>query len=220
MTRRNKNKPSSPEEIARRASERRAARAEVERLTAQGVDAKVETVKERDANGVQRERVICRATRLDVFDLLLSRNALDRNVYEAFRGHERDLHIALGVETPERRPDYVRASAEGAPGQNVTQRMIDASEVVALTERRIGSRDRALLKALMHPGAAVFRRWRIIIQQHTGETRDECQASAIRYLGANLLSARSVAIKAAAEMRERRATGRAANDEIEGRMAG
>lgn len=207
MTRRKKHKPASPEEIAQRARERREAKAEAERLTAQGVDVRMDA----------QTGKIARATRLDVFDLLLSRNALDRDAYDAFRGHERDLHVALGVETPERRPDHIRADAEGAPGQNISQRMIDAGEVVALTEKRLGSRDRALLNAMMQPGAVALTRWRTIVQQHTGETRDECQAAMIRYLGANLIHARAIAIKAAAISRERRAGIAPANDTQERR---
>jgi hypothetical protein len=208
MTRRKKSKPSSPEDIARRAAERREAKAEAQRLEAQGVSVTMDA----------QTGKIARAVRVDVFSLLLSRGALGEAEHDAFRGYQQDVHVALGAETPERRPDYIRASTEGAPGQNVTQRMVDASEVVDLTLRRLGSRDKALLNALMQEGAASVTRWRITVQNHTGETRDECQAAAIRYLGANLLNARTVAIKAAAEMRERRATALAANDAIERKL--
>lgn len=206
------NNSASPEDPVD-ASVLRARRAEAARLKAQGAIVKSD----------KRTGKITNATRYDVFAMLASRRgkpdvegqlgkpALESRSYDAFRDHEATLHIALGHNTPERRPDYIRASAPGAPGQNINQAMIEASEIVAETGRRLGPVDSALLDALMQPGAALLTRWRAVVQHYTGEDRAECQASRIRALGSNLTHARKVALEVTQLDRERRRA-LAAND--------
>ena len=196
MSRKRKPAPSSPEAIM----ELRAARLEAERIEAIGGTARVAHEKQDDGS----MKWGARARRLDVFALLLSRKALDTEAYDAFRGHEETVHIAAGYGTPERRPDHIRASTEGAPGQNIGQGMVDASRIVKGTLARLSPSEAGLLEALMKLGASRNDQWRRTVQLETGETNDHGQTSRIRALGENLIHARKAAIKA---------HGRAANDD-------
>jgi hypothetical protein len=159
---------------------------EAARLEAQG-----DVVVRRD----ERTKEITNARRLDVFALLVSRKALDTEAHDAFRDHEEAVHIAAGWATPERRPDHIRASTEGAPGQNISQGMIDASRMVKATLDRLSPPEAALLEALMALGAANLTQWRHTVQRVTGENNDHGQASRIRALGQNLIYARREAMK-------------------------
>jgi hypothetical protein len=181
-----RNKPSSPAEIAARRAQRLAMDQEAARLEAQG-----DVVVRRD----ERTKEITNARRLDVFALLVSRKALDTEAHDAFRDHEEAVHIAAGWATPERRPDHIRASTEGAPGQNISQGMIDASRMVKATLDRLSPPEAALLEALMALGAANLTQWRHTVQRVTGENNDHGQASRIRALGQNLIYARREAMK-------------------------
>jgi hypothetical protein len=183
---RRRNKPSSPAEIAARRAQRLAMDQEAARLEAQG-----DVVVRRD----DRTKEITNARRLDVFALLVSRKALDTEAHDAFRDHEEAVHIAAGWATPERRPDHIRASTEGAPGQNISQGMIDASRMVKATVDRLSPPEAALLEALMALGAANLTQWRHTVQRVTGENNDHGQASRIRALGQNLIHARREAMK-------------------------
>lgn len=98
-------------------------RSEAARLKAQGAD----------VNADKRTGEILGAWRRDVFTILRNRHgkptdgfpkgrpALSQRAYEAFRGHETDIHLSEGASGGDRRPDFIRATCEGAPGQNVTQ---------------------------------------------------------------------------------------------------
>lgn len=160
-------------------------RAEVDRLRAQGAEVTVD-----------RNMEILGSRRPDVFSVMVQRSGKDGRpslsmwAYEAFRDHERDVSMAMGWETPERRPDFIRGSVEGAPGQNIGQVQIDASRRVEAVARRLSCPDAALLDALMQPQAALCTRWRATVERVTRETRDEAQASRIRALGENLIDAR------------------------------
>lgn len=203
MSRKRKNKPSSPQA----AVELRLARLEVERMESIGATAAVAHEKQEDGS----MKWVARGRRLDVFALLVSRKALDTDAHDAFRDHEEAVHIAAGWASPERRPDHIRASTEGAPGQNVSQGMIEASRMVKATLDRLSPPEAALLDELMKLGASGLTQWRSTVQRVTGETNDHGQASRIRALGENLIHARRGAKK---EMEERKS--RAANDDHAG----
>jgi len=111
-------KPSKPREIIT-PEERAANRMEANRLKAVGAEVTTDLAGR-----------IVRARRIDVFQLLHERGALPQESFNAIRDHEADMATALGFNTPERRPDHIRASVEGAPGQNITQAMIEASRMV------------------------------------------------------------------------------------------
>lgn len=204
MTRRRKNKPATPEQIAAMRAERAANEAEAARLTAQG-----DVVIRRE----QRTRKVTSAQRLDVFALLFSRRALSQEAHDAFRDHEATVELAAGFGTPERRPDHVRASTQGAPGQNVSSAMVEASRLEHLTLERLSPSDSALLSALMTIGNASMGRWHFTVQRVTGETDDKAQASRVRALGENLIHARRRAMKAVHDYRQAVAEKQRANDD-------
>lgn len=169
-------------------------RQEAARLKAQGAE----------VNADKRTGEIMGAWRKDVFETLrnrrgkpevkgqLGRPALPQRSYEAFRGHERDVHLAEGAGNPDRRPDFIRSTCEGAPGQNVSAEMLDAAERVRKTLRTLSPPDARFLSVLMTGENALARNWRAIVEQETGEKQDEAQAARIRALGDNLSYARSV----------------------------
>lgn len=201
MARRRKQKPSKPRAVAQVAANDiapdliRERRAEAARLKAQGAQ----------VNADKRTGEITGAWRKDVFETLrnkrgkpdvpgqLGRPALPQRSYEAFRAHERDVHMAEGAGNPDRRPDFIRATTEGAPGQNVTAEMLDAAERVRKTLRAMSPPDARLVTVLMTGENALARNWRSVVERETGERQDEAQAARIRALGVNLHHARSVA---------------------------
>ena len=170
-------------------------RSEIARLRAQGADVNVD----------KRTSEILGAWRRDVFTILRNRHgkptdgfpkgrpALSQRAYEAFRGHETDIHLSEGASGGDRRPDFIRATCEGAPGQNVTQEAIDAAGRVKKTLMGLSPTDARLLTALMTGEKALARNWRHTVETETGETADESQAARIRALGENLIHARGVA---------------------------
>jgi len=172
--------------IERRRIETAAARREALRLESTGAEAKV--CEEKDDDG--KTRIIVRARRIDVFQLLYERGALAQDHFNAVRDHEADVATAQGLNTPERRPDHIRASVEGAPGQNITQAMIEASRMVQWVESMLTTRDARLLTALLHENDANCGRWRGTVERITGESRDDAHAVAIRCMAANLKDVR------------------------------
>lgn len=170
-------------------------RSEIARLRAQGADVNVD----------KRTSEILGAWRRDVFTILRNRHgkptdgfpkgrpALSQRAYEAFRGHETDIHLSEGASGGDRRPDFIRATCEGAPGQNVTQEAIDAAGRVKKTLLGLSPTDARLLTALMTGEKALARNWRMTVETETGETADESQAARIRALGENLIHARGIA---------------------------
>jgi hypothetical protein len=172
--------------IERRRIETAVARREALRLESTGAEAKV--CEERDDDG--KTRIIVRARRIDVFQLLYERGALAQDHFNAVRDHEADVATAQGFNTPERRPDHIRASVDGAPGQNITQAMIEASRMVQWVESMLTTRDARLLTALLHENDANCGRWRGTVERITGESRDDAHAVAIRCMAANLKDVR------------------------------
>ena len=167
-------KPAKPREVIT-PEERDANRMEVNRLKAVGAEVSTDLAGR-----------ITRARRIDVFQLLLERGALPQASFDAVRDYETAMATAMGWNTPERRPDHIRASVEGAPGQNITQAMIEASELVQWVESMLTTRDAELLKALLRENDANCGRWRGTVEKVTGESRDDAHAVAIRCMAANL----------------------------------
>lgn len=170
-------------------------RAEAARLKAQGAE----------VNADKRTGEILGAWRQDVFTLLRNRKgkptpeypkgrpALSQRSYEAFRAHETDIQLAAGASGGDRRPDFIRATTEGAPGQNITQEAIDAATRVKKTLQHLCPSDARLLSTLMTGEKALAKNWRATVETETGETADEGQTARIRALGENLIHARGVA---------------------------
>lgn len=170
-------------------------RAEVARLKAQGAEVNID----------KRTGEILGAWRQDVFTIMRSRKgkptpehpkgkpALSQRAYEAFRAHETDIHLAAGASGGDRRPDFIRATAEGAPGQNITQEAIDAATRVKKTLQHLCPSDARLLSILMTGEKGLAKNWRATVEAETGETADEGQTARIRALGETLIHARGVA---------------------------
>ena len=151
-----------------------AARREAHRIRSTGAEVRIE---EREVEG-KREKVFeVHGARKDAFQLLLERRAIEQAAFDAIRRYETDVGMALGHNTPERRPDHIRASTEGAPGQGISQAMILASRRVKWIEDRLTDRQLRMLKGLSINVAA---QWRAIVQMHTGETHDVAHAVAVR----------------------------------------
>lgn len=205
MSRKRKNKPSKPRSIATAVTAAnddeaklvninlRASRAEAARLKAQGAEVNIDKTTGK----------IAAAWRKDVFTVLRAkrgkpcsgwpkgRPALSDRSHDAFRAHEADLHLAAGAANPERSPDFIRATADGAPGQNVTTEALDAGRRVRETTKRLLPPDAGLLSALMAGDAALAANWRATVEAQTGEAGEEGQTARVRSLGDNLHWARS-----------------------------
>lgn len=90
------------------------------------------------------------------------------------------LREASGENAKERRPDFIRGSAEGAPGQNVTQRMIDASRELRIVEVGLRPWEARLLFDLLKPDEALLTRWRAVVHRVTGEVNPQAQGARVR----------------------------------------
>lgn len=127
------------------------------------------------------------AQRLDVFSLLHSRKALTDTQLYAVRRLEEKHAVAHGHLRPEQTLDRVQSTCEGAPGQNVTQSMIDAHRELVALYRETGHKNAILLNALIAgDGSKSMTRWRDTVQRVTGETNDRSQNAVIRLACDNL----------------------------------
>lgn len=124
--------------------------------------------------------------RLDVFALLHSRKSLTETQLYAVRRLEQYQAIANGHERPEQSMDRVDKSSEGAPGQNITQAMIDARADLRTIYLTTGGKSSELLIALTEPQEAILTRWRETVQHVTGEHDERVQAAMIRAACENL----------------------------------
>lgn len=189
MAKKPKNQPYDPAKAERIRQEREANRREIDRLKAQdGVT----------VNTDERTGRLVGARRLDCFALLLRGREEDHG---AVTWLDTLLRTASGENTPERQPDYIRASCEGAPGQNVTDAMIDAGEMLVVVAEALAPRDARMLFGLLQPDASLMTRWRPLVERCTGETNAHAQGAAVRSACASLLW---VQANMARLMRERR----------------
>lgn len=130
---------------------------------------------------------IITARRLDVFSLMLEKRAITAAHMDAVRRLEGDMGLAEGVGITGDNAG-VRSTTEGAPGQNVSQRMVDASERLEKVYAQLGPVNKVLLMALVGPQfrGAILTRWRDVVEAITGETNDRAQLGAIRLALTNL----------------------------------
>ena len=163
-----------------------AARREVARIESIGATAKV--AREHQPDGTIQW--VARGRRIDVFQLLLERKAIPQDSFNAVRAYEEDLATKAGMNTPERRPDHIRGSQSGPPGQNVGDIQMDAYDRCKWVEDRLTTRDWRLLSALLHENDGSPERWRDTVRRITGEMRDEAHAAAVRHAAANLKDVR------------------------------
>lgn len=127
--------------------------------------------------------------RLDVFALLHSRKSLTETQLYAVRRLEQYQAIAFGHERPEQSFDRVDKSSEGAPGQNVTQAMIDAQRDLRAIYLTTGGKSSELLIALTQPQEGILTRWRDTVAKVTGEKDEDVHPAMIRAACENLAAA-------------------------------
>lgn len=166
------------------------ARAEVRRLRNVGAEARLVEENEKQDDGTTRKRFVVRARHIDVFQHLLERQALAQDSFDAVRSYEHDVSVALGHTTPERRPDHIRGSETGAPGQNISQAQIEASRRMQWVRDRLPPRDFRLLEHLLVNGSAARGQWRKTVETITGERMDHAQTAAVRLMADNVRDVR------------------------------
>lgn len=191
MSRRRK-KPHDPAEAARHAAERAENAAEITRLRAQPATS---------VNVDPRTGRLLGAVRLSCFAALLPTDSPEMRAVDWL---EMVLRTAQGENAPERRPDHIRASVEGAPGQNVTADMIAAGAILEAIEEAMAACDVRMLFALLKPDAALITRWRAVVQQSTGETNPQAQGARVRGAAASLAHVRTIIDKLVWIKREQR----------------
>ncbi|MBB4799675.1 hypothetical protein HNP32_003435 [Brevundimonas bullata] len=188
-------KPTDPQDAARHRREREENRQEVERLSVQeGVALNLEP----------RTKRLLSARRLDCFALLLKDDA-HAEARSAVNWLEELIRDASGENTQERRPDFIRASCEGAPGQNVTQRMIEASRTLEVVEASLRPWEARLLFELLRPDEALITRWRDVVKRVTTATTPQRQGERVIVACESLMWVRQNAVALVKQRQEARA---------------
>lgn len=123
------------------------------------------------------------AWRNNCFNTLLVAGSKER---EAVDWLDDIVRTAEGENGRDRRPDHIRASAEGAPGQNVSQEAIAAGLTVAVIRDSLYPACCRLLFDLIEPDAAHDGSWRGVVARATGETNEAAQGAMVRAAAANL----------------------------------
>lgn len=191
MTKRRK-RPHDPAEAARHAAERAENASEIARLRAQpGTTVNVDP----------RTGKLVGAVRMNCFAALLPADGYE---IKAVDWLETVLRTAQGENAHERRPDHIRASTEGAPGQNVTADMIAASWVLEALEANLAPCDIRMLFALLKPDEALLTRWRAVVQQCTGETNPQAQGARVRGAATSLAHIRTIVDRLVWALQEQR----------------
>ena len=171
--------------------------------------ARKRVVEELEARGIEvnydEQYRIVGARRVDVFSLLHERKALTDLQLYAVRRLEGLQALAFGHEKPEQTMDRVDSSTSGAPGQNVSQAMIDAGGELRTIYATTGAQNATLLQALIADQSAILTRWRDTVKRITGETDDKAQSALIRSACENLAEAFKAFDYRARERRERAA---------------
>lgn len=182
--RRKKPQASVPADITARRLERRA-------LKERGLE----------VNTDPRTEEILSIIRPDCFNLLLKGLNTERGAIDWL---ETVIRTSAGENGNERRPDFIRATAEGAPGQNVTADMIEAGETLQVVTESMAPADVRMLFELLRPDEALLTRWRDVVQRCTGETNPQAQGARVRSAATSLAFVRSVIDRLMRERRDRR----------------
>lgn len=173
-------------DIERQRLEKAAARREANRLAVTGAEVRVVEDRQEQEAGPAKKAYVVRARRVDVFQHLLERQALAQDSFDAVRAYEHDVSVALGHTMPERRPDHIRGSETGAPGQNISQAQVEASRRMQWVRDRLPPRDFRLLEHLLVNGSASKGQWRKTVEVITGERMDHAQTAAVRLMADNV----------------------------------
>ena len=155
------------------AAERIRAMRESEREMAEHLEAQPSTAVNRDPQTGK----LTGAWRLNCFNVLLEPKSPERHAIDWL---DDLIRTASGENTQERRPDFIRSSTEGAPGQNVSQSMIEASRTLCCVETAMHPTHMRMLFDLMKPDASLLTRWRDVVAQATGETNHAAQGAVVR----------------------------------------
>jgi len=128
----------------------------------------------------QRRGKILRARRSDAFSLVTMSEAQERAGARYFRDWME--RVGVRVDGDETRTLVVDNSPGLAPGQHVTQRMLDAAGRIAEAHAEVGRASARLLEALVEPMAmrGEIRVWRVVVQSVTQETERHAQAARVR----------------------------------------
>lgn len=167
MSRRRK-KPHDPAEAARHAAERAEAQDMIRSVSGQPSTA---------VNVDPRTGRLTGAWRLNCFNTLLSPGGLERAAVDWL---DDLVRTANGENGGDRRPDHIRGSTEGAPGQNVTDAMIEAGKRLQIVSEAMAPAHARMLFELLKPDADLLTRWREVVSRCTGETHSHAQAAAVR----------------------------------------
>jgi hypothetical protein len=187
---RKKKPPSVPADITARRAEKR-------ELKARGLE----------VNTDPRTEEIVGIWRPDCFSLLLKGRPAET---AAVQWLEQLIRTASGENGQERRPDFIRATVAGAPGQNVSQNMIDADDMLAAVTEHMAPRDARMLFELLRPDEALLTRWRDVVQRCTGETNPQAQGAAVRAACAHLAHLEKISDRLLWDRKQRRAEAMAA----------
>jgi hypothetical protein len=190
MSKRNRKQPAVPADITARRAEKR-------ELKARGLEVNVDP----------RDEKIVGIWRPDCFNLLLKNSPAEA---AAVQWLEELIRTASGENGQERRPDFIRSSSIGAPGQNVSQSMIDADDMLSAVTEHMAPRDARMLFELLKPDEALLTRWRDVVQRCTGETNPQAQGGAVRAACAHLAHIRTISDRLLRDRKNRRAEAMAA----------
>jgi hypothetical protein len=190
---RKKKKPHDPAAAERHRLEREENAAEVARLRAQPSTA---------VNVDKRTGRLTGAWSLNCFNTLLAQGSPER---EAVDWLDTTLRTANGENGQERLPDFIQASNDGAPGQNITDVMIKASVDLEIVEQNTNPADMRMLFVLLQPDADLITRWRGAVERFTAETDAKAQGARVRAACSHLAWIRDRLPTLRRQYRERRA---------------
>lgn len=179
-----KTKPSSPEEIARKAAERRRKDFEAVGLSPEMADLVNNAPIEPTRAGDQREGQTVKedsARRLDAFAALKA--GMQAGCFDAVRRYEQQLLTRRGEN--DRGPASERVDRTAGL---TTDRMLDAAKWLCAVNDRLPPRDLWMLVELLSP-TIERTSWREVVSYITGEMHDHAQGAAVRSMTVNLRDA-------------------------------
>lgn len=192
MSRKKRAKPYDPAADARHRAER-AENAEM-----------VKTIKAQPSTAVNVDSRTGRLTgawRLNCFNTLLPQKSAERSAVDWL---DDLVRTANGENGQERRPDHIRASTEGAPGQSISDAMIEASRKLEVVTSHMPSKHARMLLELLKPDEDLITRWRPVVERCTKEATPHGQAAAVRTACATLAHIKDTMPRLMREMSERK----------------
>lgn len=193
MSRKKRAKPFDPAAAARIRAEREENVDQIATLRAQPSTA---------VNVCTRTGRLTGAWRMNCFNTLLPAKGLERQAVDWL---DDLVRTANGENGGERRPDHIRASTEGAPGQNISDAMIKAGRRLQVVTEALPPQHARMLFELMKPDADLITRWRAVVERCTGETHSHAQGATVRAACSTLAWIQCNIVRLERERRERRA---------------